>query len=55
MNIYTKYQLQSEINNAYKKCEDYKDEIARLTAMYKGALTRLGALVSETGLTVTSV
>lgn len=55
MNIATQYQLQNEINNAYHKCEQYKDEIALLTAMYKSSLVCLETLCSETGLTVTSI
>lgn len=55
MNVYTTYQLQNTINDTYNKCEQLKDEISLLTAMYKSSLACLETLVSETGLTVTCI
>lgn len=50
MNKAYEHQLQQEINKAYLKCEQYKDEIALLNAMYKSSLTCLEVLCSETGM-----
>jgi hypothetical protein len=41
--------IQHKVNEAYRKCEDLRSEIALLTAMYNSRVSLLQILVSETG------
>lgn len=50
MNLSTHDEVQNAVNDAYKRCERLKDEIALLRAVYKSTQLCLDTMVKKTGI-----
>jgi CRISPR/Cas system CMR-associated protein Cmr5 small subunit len=50
MELSTHDEVQNAVNDAYRRCEKLKDEIALLRAMYESTATCLSTMVKKTGI-----